>query len=217
MPLTMLTQKSLTLFTALGGWRTVAEGVASKTVFLAAHLLTGRVALSAMVAVAAVLVFAIFRVCTDRKYWQAAFGLVIVGVSASLAGTTGQAVDFYLVSVLVSVGAGAVFLVSLLVRWPIIGVLVGGARGERSSWRHDRARSRRYQACTAVFLAKFGFAAMVMAPLYLTDQVTALGIASTLLSTPATGLCAYVCWRILRAGADLPDANPTGPDPAVTT
>lgn len=27
----------------------------------------------------------------------------------------------------------------------------------------------------------------------------ALGAAATLLGTPAMGLCAYVCWRILRA------------------
>ncbi|TMR23756.1 DUF3159 domain-containing protein [Nonomuraea turkmeniaca] len=211
MPLTVLTQKSLSLFTAVGGWRTVAEAVVSKTVFLIAHLLTGQVPLSATVAVGAVVVFAIVRTCTDRKYWQAAGGLVIVAVAASLASSSGEAVDFYLVSVLVSVGAGAVFLVSLLVRWPIIGVVVGGMRGERSGWRRDRARLRRYQACTAVFLVKFSLSTMVMVPLYLAGQVTALGIASTLLGTPATGLCAYVCWRILRTEADS-----TGSDPAIT-
>jgi hypothetical protein len=58
-----------------------------------------------------------------------------------------------------------------------------------------------------VFLAKFGIATALMVPLYLSGQVVPLGIASTLLGTPALGVCTYVCWRILRA-----DADPAGPD-----
>ncbi|MFC4592024.1 DUF3159 domain-containing protein [Sphaerisporangium corydalis] len=201
MTLGVLTQRSVTLFAAVGGWRTLAEALASKAVFLVAHLLTGRVPLSALVAVGAVGVFAIVRTRTDRKYWQAGGGLVIVGVSALLAGGTGQAVDFYFVSVAMPAVAGVVFLVSMLVRWPVVGALVGGLRGERSGWRRDRARLRRYQACTAMFVAKFGLSVAVMAPLYLTGRVTALGIAATVLGTPATGLCAYACWRILRTEA----------------
>ncbi|MER5649873.1 DUF3159 domain-containing protein [Streptosporangium sp. NPDC002524] len=211
MTLGVLTRRSLTLFAAVGGWRTVAEAVVSKAVFLIAHLLTGRVLLSALVAVGAVAVFAIVRACTDRKYWQAGAGLVIVGVSASLAGGTGQAVDFYLVSVSLPAVAGTVFLVSMLARWPIIGGLVEGLRGERSGWRRDRARLRRYQACTAVFLAKFGLSVTVMVPLYLAERVTALGIAATVLGAPASGLCAYACWRILRT-----ETSPREAGPAVT-
>jgi len=208
MTLGVLTRKSLTPFAAVGGWRTVAEAVVSKAVFLITHLLTGRVPLSALVALGAVAVFAVVRACTDRKYWQAGAGLVIVGVSAALAGRTGQAVDFYLVSVLLPAVAGPVFLVSVLARWPIVGLLVEGLRGQRSGWRRDRARLRRYQVCTAVFLAKFGLSVTVMVPLYLAGQVTALGIAATLLGTPATGLCAYACQRVLRTETSPPEADP---------
>jgi hypothetical protein len=196
-----LTHTSLSLFAALGGWRTVAEAVASKALFLVVYLVTGQVWTSALVAVGGVAVFAVMRVCTDRKYWQAAAGLVVVAVSACLAGSTGQAVAFYLTNVLSTAVAGAVFLVSMVVGWPAIGLVVGAARGERFGWRRDRARRRRYQACTAVFLAKFGIATALMVPLYLAGHVAALGIASTLLGTPAMGVCAYLCWRILRTEA----------------
>jgi hypothetical protein len=91
-----------------------------------------------------------------------------------------------------------VFLTSMLVRWPVIGLVVGAARHERSGWRRDRVRRRRYELCTAVFLAKFVLATAVLVPLYLAGHVTALGIAATLLGgAPAAGACAYVCWRIL--------------------
>jgi uncharacterized membrane protein len=196
--LDLLTERSLSLFAAVGGWRTIAEAVASRALFLIAYLLTGRVGSSALVAVGGVAVFAAVRVFSDRKYWQAIGGLLVVGASALLAGSTGRGVDFYLLDVLRTAGAGAVFLVSLLVRWPVLGLVIGAARGERFGWRRDRRRRRLYSACTLLFLAKFVLTAAVLVPLYLAGQVAALGIACTLLGAPAMGACAYLCWRILR-------------------
>jgi len=207
----LLTRKSLSLFAAVGGWRTVAEAVASRAVFLIAYLLTGRVGTSALVAVGAVAVFAVVRVCSDRKYWQAGGGLVVVGASALLAGSTDQGVDFYLLDVLRTTGAGVVFLASTLAGWPVVGLLVGAARGERFGWRRDRRRRRRYTLCTLVFVAKFAVAAAVMVPLYLSGEVAALGIACTLLGAPAMGVCVYLCWRILRP--DLLANRVDGGDP----
>ncbi|GAA2807686.1 DUF3159 domain-containing protein [Crossiella cryophila] len=209
MSLSLLTQKSVSLFTAIGGWRTVAEGVASRALFLLAYLLSGQVLTSALVAVGGVLVFAAVRVFTDGKYWQAALGLVMVGISAALAGSTGQAVDFYLPAVLIQSAGTAVFLASMLVRWPVIGLAVGAARGERFDWRRDPAQRGRYQLCTAIFATKFGLATAVLIPLYLADQVTGLGIAATLLGgAPAAGACVYLCWRILRGPAEVTPPRP---------
>lgn len=203
MKATALTQRSQSLFATMGGWRTVAEIFASRVLFLIAYLLTGRVLTSALVAVGGVVVFAVVRVWADRKYWQATAALFMVGLSALLAGSTGQGINFYLPDIVRNVGAAVVLLVSMLVRWPAIGLLVGAARGEKVSWRRDRARRRSYQACTAVFLAKFVIAPLVMTPLYLAGQVVALGIAATLLGTPAIAICVYFCWRILRAETPL--------------
>ncbi|WP_370933945.1 DUF3159 domain-containing protein [Amycolatopsis sp. cg13] len=197
MRLALLTEKSLSLFAAMGGWRTVAEGVASRVVFLVAYLVTDQVSTASLIAVGGVAVFAGIHAFTDRKYWQAAIGLVIVGASALLAGSTGRAVDFYLPAVLMQAAGGAVFLLSILVRMPVIGVVLG--RGERLGWRRDPPRRRRYQLCTGIFLAKYVLATAVLVPLYLAGLVTALGIAATLLGgAPAVGVCAYLCWRFLQ-------------------
>lgn len=198
MKASVLTQRSQSLFAAMGGWRTVAEIFASRVLFLISFLLTGRVLLSALVAVGGVVVFAVFRVWADRKYWQASGGLVMVGISALLAGSTGEGVNFYLTDIVRNAGAAVVLALSMLVRWPAIGLLVGAARGEGLAWRRDRAQRRRYQACTAVFLAKFTIAPLLMTPLYLAGYVVALGITATLVGTPAIALCVYFSWRILR-------------------
>jgi hypothetical protein len=203
-----LTQRTWSLFEAVGGWRTVAEGIVSRLLFLIAFLLTGDVVASALVAVGGVAVFAVSRAWTDRKYWQASVGLVIVGGSALLAGTTGNAVDFYLSTVLGHIVVGSLLLLSVLVRWPIVGLVVGAARGEGRSWRRDQGLLRRYQMCTAVLVVKYIIATAVLLPLYLSDQVVALGIASaTLAGSPATALCFYLCWRILHGGHERPAAS----------
>src|SRR3954452_18182222 len=125
-----LTQRSQSLFAAMGGWRTVAEIFASRVLFLIAYLVTRHVWFSALVAVGGVVVFAVIRVFADRRYWQATGGLVMVGISALLAGSTGEGVNFYLPDIVRNVGAAVVLLVSMVARWPAIGLLVGFARGE---------------------------------------------------------------------------------------
>jgi Protein of unknown function (DUF3159) len=204
----LLTQGSQSLFAAMGGWRTVAEIFASRVLFLLAYMVTGQVLTSSLVAVAGVVVFAVARVWADRKYWQAAGGLVMVGISALLAGATGEGVNFYLTDIVRNTAAAAVLLVSMLVRWPVIGLIIGAARGQGVGWRQDRVLRRRYQACTAVFAVKFVIAPIVMTPLYLGGQVVALGVTATLLGTPAIAICVYFCWRILRVrDAAAPDAE----------
>jgi uncharacterized membrane protein len=202
MSFAVLTRNSLSLFDAVGGWRTVAEAVASRMVFLLAYLLTDRVSGSALIAVGAVAVLAVVRVCTQRADWSAAIGLLVVGFSALLAGSTGRAVDFYLWAVLWQPAGAVLFLASMAVGWPAVGIAVGTIRGERFTWRRDPVRRRQYQMCTAFFALKSAIAAAVLVPLYLTEQVTALGIAATVLGgAPATGLCVYLSWQVLRTRA----------------
>src|SRR5262245_7791954 len=168
------TQKQQSLFAAVGGWRTVAELFASRVLFLITYLLTGQVLVSALAAVGGVVVLAAARVWSNRKYWQASGGLVMVGISALLAGGTGEGINFYLSDVVRNSAMGVAVLASMVVRWPLIGLLVAAARRDGLGWRRDREQRRRYQACTAVFLAKYVIAPLVMAPLYLAGQVVAL-------------------------------------------
>ncbi|GAA4523143.1 hypothetical protein GCM10023192_00270 [Amycolatopsis samaneae] len=209
----MLTRNSPRLFAAVGGWYTVAEVIASRVVYLLAYLVTGRVVVSALIAVGAVLVFAVVRVRTDRNWWQAAGALLMVGVCATLAGSSGRGADFYLPNVLFTAGGGLVLLVSMLVRWPVAGVLIG--RGARAGWRRDPVRRRRYQLCTAVFLAKAALSLAILVPLYLAGSVVPLGIICTLGGLPALSVCGYFCWRILRDERALTGAAPGAvPEPA---
>ena len=205
---------SLSLFETVGGWRTVAESVASRVVFLIAYLLTGHVLVSALVAVGAVGVLALARLRADRRPWPVLAALVTIGVSASLAGSSGQPVDFYLPAVLLQPITALVVLTSMLVRRPLVGVAVEAvrSRGARRGWRFDTARRRRYQRCSAVFLTKDALATAVIVPLYLSEALLPLGVAVILLGGPlAGGACAYLCWRILQRSGSLPTTDRSAP------
>jgi hypothetical protein len=195
----LLTSKALTVRDAIGGWPTIAEAIAFRALFLAVYLLTDKVLPAALVAFGAMLVLAVVRLRTaPRKWARVVVPLAVVGLSAALVGGTGDAVNFYLPDIVPDLILGPVFLASMVIRFPVIGLLVGGARGERLEWRHDPARRALYQRCTAVFAAKFMIAAAIMLGLYLAGQVVALATVSMLATTPALAVCVYLCWRILR-------------------
>ncbi|GAA1659188.1 hypothetical protein GCM10009765_05690 [Fodinicola feengrottensis] len=200
--MSFLTRKSLSLLDTVGGWRTIAEAVTIRALFLLVYLRTGQVLPSALIAVGCVLIIALIRVIRQpEKWWRAGIPLAIVGLSTILAGGTGHAVDFYLPEMLPDLVLGPIVLISMLIQLPIVGLIVETARGDqlgRFNWRRDLVRRRRYQRCTAVFLTKFALAAGVMIPLYVSENVIALGIATTVLTTPALAVCLYLCWRILR-------------------
>jgi len=215
--------RSRATFAMVGGWRTIAEAVVSRAVFLVVYLLTDRVLVSAFVAVGGVLALAIVQAGRSRKYWPAVISVSIVGLSALSAGGTGDGVGFYLPEIAINVAVGTVCGLSLLVGWPAVGLAVGLARGDRTGWRHDRAQRRRYQLCTALFLAKDTVATALAVPLFVTGHVIGLGIVCTLLGPPAIAACAWWSWRILSAvparavgdlrGADRRTAPDTGPGP----
>lgn len=196
-----LAEKMLGLLEKVGGWRTITESISTRVLFLLLYLVTEQVALSALAAVGWVLAIAVIRWRTERKkWWQAGIPFAVVVVSALLAGGSGHAVAFYLPEIVPSLILGPVFLMSMLIRMPIVGLVIEGVHGgsgQRLAWRSDQDIRRRYQRCTAVFLLKFVVAAAVTLPLYVAENVIGLGIAGVF-TTPALVACVYVCWRILR-------------------
>lgn len=204
----VLTARSFALFAAIGGWRTVAEAIGSRALFLVAYLTTGELRFALIVAVAGVAALAAVRVRTDRQWRHAGLALAVVGASALISGSTGRAADFYITDIVRTMVAGVVMLTSMLIRWPLVGVVAGVVRRDGFRWRRDRARRRRYQLCTAVFLAKLVVMAALMVPFYRSDNVVALGVVASGLNLPMLALCAFVCWRLLEA-----DRSPLVPAP----
>jgi Protein of unknown function (DUF3159) len=133
-------------------------------------------------------------------------GLLGVFVAALIALRTGRAADFFLVQ-LVSNGASALaWALSILVRWPLLGVVVGLVLGQRGRWRRDPALLRAYSRGSWVWVGQYVVRVAVFLPLWLAGNVVGLGVARVALSWPLVAGCLAVSWWVVRRA--LPAGHP---------
>ncbi|HEY6794706.1 MAG TPA: DUF3159 domain-containing protein, partial [Kineosporiaceae bacterium] len=132
-------------------------------------------------------------------------GLLGVLLSAGVAYVTGQAINFFLMSIVKNIGLGLAFAISSLVRWPLVGVMLGVMLGEQLHWRTVPARMRVYQQATWLWVGMSLVRLAFQVPLYLENHVGGLGAASVPLGLPLFGVVALLTWLIIRR---VPVARP---------
>jgi hypothetical protein len=148
-----------TILEQMGGISGIVYSTVPVVVFAIAYtVLSLGPALIASVGVAVAI--AVLRVIRKEPLQPAISGLFGVGIGALIAHHTGQARDFFLLGIWYSGVLGVVFTVSLLVRWPLAGVIWHAINGDGQSWRGDRALLKAYTMATALwavmFAVKFG-------------------------------------------------------------
>ncbi|WP_224387147.1 DUF3159 domain-containing protein [Pseudonocardia sp. ICBG1293] len=147
-----------------------------------------------------------WRLRRGRRPRAVLFGLAGVVVAAGIALVTGRASDFFLVQIVSNVGSALVWAISIVVRWPLLGVVVGGLLGQRTRWRRDPDLLRGYQRASWAWVAQYVVRLSVFLPLWAADQVVLLGVARTVLSPVLVGLSVLVSWPLLRTA--LPGDHP---------
>lgn len=190
---------------AMGGPRGILESALPVLVFVVVLVAGGGrlvPALAGSLAVSAVSV--LVRLVQRQGLTQCLGGTVLVLVSALWAWRSGEAANFYATGLWVNVAWLVVLLVSLLVGWPLVGVLVSVLRGQDMGWRTSdqlRPARRRYRAGTVVLGSMFALRLAVEVPLYLAGEaaVTALGVARIVLGLPLFALTLWLVWLLVRA------------------
>ncbi len=184
---------------AIGGWRGMIDSGLPSVVFVAVYLLNGRVLQPALIAaIATGVVILVWRLFRRQPLTQVLAGFAGVAISAYVSSRTGEARDFFLWGLIVNVVYGSAFLISLALRWPLMGVVVGAITGDPSGWRQDPDLRRVFAAATWVWVFVFGGRILVQVPLYLAGWVGALGVAKVLMGWPLFLFGAYVTYRLLR-------------------
>lgn len=191
--------------TAVGGPRGIVETILPSLLFVVWFSASQQLRPALVLALVAAGIATLARLVQRLPLAPAVAGLVGVAVSAWFAQRTGQAQDFFLPGLLVNIGYSLAYALSVLVRWPAIGLIVGPLTGEGLAWRHDPARLRVYSRVTWLWVTMFLVRLAVQGPLYLTGQVAALGTARILMGVPFFALTAYVSWLMLRT---VPPATP---------
>lgn len=183
---------------ALGGWRGLIDSGVPTAVFVLAYVLTGQSLRPALVAaVVTGLVIVVVRLLRRESLQQVLAGFVGVAISAFVAARTGRAENYFLIGLVVNVGYGLAYLVSILVRWPLMGLIIGYLRGDGTAWRGDRQQYVAYVTASWIWVAMFALRLLVQVPLYLAGAVGLLGAARLLMGWPMFLLAAYLTYRVL--------------------
>lgn len=185
---------------ALGGKQGMADGGLPGAVFVTVYTISGQEltpALWSALAVAGVLTG--LRLLRRQPLQYALAGLIGVGIAAFFASRSGEAKNFFLPGLLLQAGYALIYLISILVRWPLIGVVLGPLIGEGMTWRSNPGRRRAYTYATWVWCGMFVVRLAVQLPLYLLDETVALGYVKLLLGWPLLALAAWLTYLLLRA------------------
>ena len=190
--------ETILLERAIGGWRGIIDSGVPTLTFVFAYLITSQnLSSSVIAAIVAGVLIAAWRVIRRESLTQIGIGFLGLLVSAGFAKYTGKAGDFYLPGLLTNLAYGSVFLISIIVRWPLIGVFLGYFTGQGTAWRRNPSQRRVLAAASWIWVALFFGRLAVQAPLYFANDVTALGIFKVVMGWPLFLAAAYFTYRVL--------------------
>jgi len=152
-------------------------------------------------ALGSALLITVVRVVRKEPLQPAISGFFGVGIAAFIAYRTGSAKGFFLFGIWACLIYGSVFLASILVRWPLVGVIWSFLNGHGMGWRSDRKAVRAYNVATLTWVAVFAARFIVQRWLYNEDQTGWLAFARLAMGYPLTAIALVVTvWAVRSAG-----------------
>jgi len=202
------------LSSALGGARGSFETALPTVAFVVAWSWRHDVKLAVIASAAIVLILLVVRLATRQTPRYVLSALVATAIAAFFALRSGRAEAAFLPGILTSAAWGAGSLLSVLVRWPLVGFMVAAGDPQMAqdptAWRRDRGLVRVCQRLTMVLVALYAVRVVLMFPLYLAGQVTLLGVAKIALGWPAY-LCAVGIMGMMLVRGKTPLTAPEPP------
>jgi predicted alpha/beta hydrolase len=159
----------------IGGWRGFIESVAPPVLFVGTYIATSRnLTIALVVVLGCAVVLAALRLRRHERPIRVVSVLLGVSIAALFAARTGQAADYFWGAVLANAASALAFAISILVRWPLLGVVVGPVLGTGMRWRKDPDLLRAYSRASWLWVLLNVVRAVLQVPLILGGQLVAL-------------------------------------------
>jgi hypothetical protein len=202
------------LSSALGGARGSFEAALPTVAFVVAWSWRHDVKIAVIASAAIVVVLLIVRLATRQTPRYVLSAVVATAIAAFFALRSGRPEAAFLPGILTSAAWGAGSLLSVLVRWPLVGFIVASGdpkmAQDPTAWRRDRGLVTVCQRLTMVLVGLYAVRVVLMFPLYLAGQVTLLGVAKIVLGWPAY-LCAVAIMGMMLVRGKTPLTAPEPP------
>jgi hypothetical protein len=190
------------LLRALGGTLGILESLVPSLIFvivLAVTASTDRLPVLAITfSASASIVFIAIRLFRREALTQSIAGLLAVVASVILTVISGKAENSFVIGIYTNAAYALAFTVSILIRWPLVGVAVGLFTKRGHGWRQDRKLFRLLTWLTVVWIGMFGLRLVVEVPLYLSSNVAGLGLAKLVLGLPLYAPVVLMTWLFVR-------------------
>lgn len=195
------------LMRLLGGRASALDASVPPVVFGLGWLLSGEsIVAGGTAAVVAGALIGLWRLYRGARPLAVLVSLLGVMLGSVVALRTGDAVDFYLIRLVSNAASALAWMASIVVRWPLLGAIVGTLLGQRTRWRRDPALLRAYTRASWVWVGQYVVRLIVFIPLWAVNAVVALGVAQVVLTWPLVAACLASSWWVLRRS--LPRDHP---------
>jgi len=200
------TPRPETLASLLGGGRGALDASLPVVGFLGGWLIGRSVLGAALIAVAVAGLIAVWRLRSGARPRAVLIGVLLVAASALVALYTGRAEDFFLIQIFTNAASAVAWALSIVLRWPLLGVVVGTVLGQKTRWRRDPDLLKAYSRASWVWVAQYLIRLAFFIPLWTVGAVTALAATRIALTWPLIAACLAVSWWVLRR--TLPSGHP---------
>lgn len=180
----------------------IAQSLLPGATYVTVFSLTQNVVWAAISAGSLAFVFLILQIIRRRPLTSVIAGIIGLLISVYLplrdGFTNANAADYFLPGLLTNSLYLGALLLSIGFRYPLAGFVIGFLSGIGSEWRKDKTRFRRFNWITLMWAGLFGARLIVQVPLYLTEQVAALGVMKLVMGTPLYALMVWFTWLLAR-------------------
>jgi hypothetical protein len=156
-----------------------------------------------MPAIVAALVVAalilVWRLARKESAQPAISGFIGVGFCALIAYVMGESKGYFLYGIWMSLFWAVVFLVSVLIRRPLVGYIWSWVNGHDRGWRSVRRAVLVFDVATITWVLVFASRFVVQRHLYNADETGWLGVARIAMGWPLTAVAALATYLAIRS------------------
>lgn len=196
------------VLSTVGGVRGILETVLPGFIFILVFAFSSNLTWALIASIGLGVIFMIIRLARRSTLIQSASGLIGILICAFAARHTGNAKDYYIPGFYTSAAYLLAMLISVVIKWPLIGLLFGFIRNEGVEWRNKADRLRRYQIATWIIIGVFALRLVVQLPMYYMDHVVALGVARALMGVPLYAAGLWFAWLVSKPAQTVADGTP---------
>ncbi|MCO6009704.1 DUF3159 domain-containing protein [Actinoallomurus purpureus] len=193
---------------ALGGPRGVVEAAIPTIGFTVSWIVTHKLQLSLGIGGGLAVVLLVVRLAQRSTVQFVLNSIFGIAIAAFFALRSGKAADAFLPGILYNAAYAAAMLLSIIVRWPVVGFLIGSVTGDPTAWHRDREIVRLCSRLTWLLLLPCLVRVAVQYPLYLAGHVGWLGAAKVVMGWPLqVAALAAMAWLLARGRTPMETAT----------